>query len=155
MAVNIKHNALPALVLDTNAALDGLVFDNPGIRTLMAGLRAGTLRWLATPAMRLEFARVLRRPLLGKHVCDGEHALSQFDALAILCVETIHLLAPKLLCRDADDQRFIDLALRERVGWLVTRDRDLLCLASRARRLQLAIVTPEAAAAAVSSAPYP
>lgn len=152
MPPNVDPDPLTSLVLDTNAALDGLVFDNPGMRPLMVHLRAGTLRWLATPAMRLELAQVLRRPMLVKHVRDGEYTLAQFDSLVRMRPESTAQSAPSLLCRDADDQVFIELALRERAKWLVTRDRDLLCLAPRARRVQLTIATPEAAAAALSAA---
>lgn len=131
------------MVLDTNAALDGLVFDNPAMRSVMQQLRTGTLRWLATPGMRQEFAHVLQRSMLAKYVHDGEHTLWQYDTLTAMRAEVSTPPASKLLCRDQDDQCYIDLALRDGVRWLVSRDRDLLCLAGRAARLQLAIVTPE------------
>ena len=50
---------------------------------------------------------------------------------------------PRLLCADADDQVFLDLALAERAGWLITRDKALLALRARARRHGLAIGAPE------------
>ena len=51
-----------AIVIDTNIALDLLVFDDPGCAPLAAALEAGALQWLATAAMRDEFARVLGYP---------------------------------------------------------------------------------------------
>ena len=134
----------PAIVLDTNVALDGLLFDDPAMGALMHGLHAGELRWLVTARMREEFRHVLARPVLAKYVADGEHTLSLFDQLAIMREECTLTPTEALRCRDADDQVFIELALRERAPWLVTRDRDLLCLGKRARRLNLAILTPEA-----------
>ena len=74
----------PAIVLDTNAALDGLLFDDPAMGALMHGLHAGELRWLVTARMREEFRHVLARPVLAKYVADGEHTLSLFDQLAIM-----------------------------------------------------------------------
>jgi uncharacterized protein len=139
----------PALaVLDTNAALDALLFADPGTHSLMQALRDGRMRWLATPNMRQEFAQVLARPMLAKHVIEGERTLFEFDQLAVMCGEVITAPRPTLSCRDADDQMFIELALRERAPWLITRDRDLLCLAKRARAMGLAILTPLAWAAA-------
>ena len=52
-----RHN--PTVVLDTNIVLDAFVFDDPATHTLQAALLAGSLRWLASPAMREELARVL------------------------------------------------------------------------------------------------
>ena len=135
---------LPSIVLDTNAALDGLLFDDPAMRALMRELRASTLCWRATPHMREEFRRVLARPMLAKYVANGEHTLSLFDQLANMREECTLTPTEALRCRDKDDQVFIELALRERAPWLVTRDRDLLCLAKRAQRLGLAILRPEA-----------
>ena len=135
---------LPSIVLDTNAALDGLLFDDPAMAALMYELHAAKLRWLATPRMREEFRQVLARPMLAKYVASGEHTLSRFDQLARVCEECTLPPTAILLCRDGDDQVFIELALRERAPWLVTRDRDLLCVAKRAQRLGLAIVTPAA-----------
>ena len=134
----------PAIVLDTNAALGGLLFDEPAMRPLMHALRAASLRWLVTPRMREEFRHVLTRPMLTKYVVAGEHTLSLFDQQAIMCEECTPTPTPVLLCRDHDDQVFIELALRERAPWLVSRDRDLLCLSKRARRLGLTILTPAA-----------
>ena len=45
-------------------------------------------------------------------------------------------------CTDADDQKFIDLAIEHRARWLVSRDRAVLKLARRAAPLGLGIVTP-------------
>lgn len=129
-------------MLDTNAALDALLFDDVSMRALMLEVREGRLRWITTPRMRNEFQHVQARPMLAKYVTDGERTLSDFDRLANVRDETTPGCAPRLVCRDPDDQMFIDLALRERAGWLVTRDRDLLCLAGRARRMNLQIVTP-------------
>ena len=47
------------LVIDTNIALDILVFNEPKVAQLKADLAAGRVQWLATPVMRDELERVL------------------------------------------------------------------------------------------------
>jgi predicted nucleic acid-binding protein len=50
------------IVLDTNIVLDLFVFDDPATQPLQQALETQQLRWLATPAMRVELARVLAYP---------------------------------------------------------------------------------------------
>jgi predicted nucleic acid-binding protein len=40
------------IVIDTNIALDLLVFDDPGCAALLVALEAKKLQWMATAAMR-------------------------------------------------------------------------------------------------------
>src|SRR5690606_15469334 len=51
--------------------------------------------------------------------------------------------AADLTCRDPDDQVFLDLALHRGVGWLLSRDRQLLALRRRALARGLRILRPE------------
>jgi predicted nucleic acid-binding protein len=131
----------PALVLDTNVVLDWLVFRDPAVATLAQAVATGAMRWLATPAMRAELARMLAHASLARWRPDSGQALAVFDRCARHCAT-----APpsRLRCSDADDQIFIDLALAERAGWLLTHDRALLRLARRARALGLRIAPPGA-----------
>jgi uncharacterized protein len=130
----------PAVVLDTNATLDWLVFGDVHMRTLGAAIAAGKLHWLATPAMRAELARVLGYDNLARWAPDAPLVLSTFDRLAQLCDE------PPFCgwrCADSDDQVFIDLAVAQQAAWLVTHDRALLTLARRVRG-RLAVIKPGA-----------
>ncbi len=55
------------------------------------------------------------------------------------------IAVPSLICRDPDDQKFLDLALLVDASFLVTRDRALLDLRRPAlRRYSLLIVRPDA-----------
>lgn len=125
------------LVIDTNVALDLLVFRDPSAAPLQDGLAQGTLRWLATHGMREEFARVLGYPAIGLRLAAAgvaaEHVLARFDQLASI-VEA----APRapLTCSDADDQQFIDLAVQHRCV-LLSKDSAVLELRSRLRALQV------------------
>ena len=135
------------IVLDTNVVLDVLLFADVRSAPLLAALRGGTsLRWMASPSMRVELAHVLTRPMLQPWQPDSDAVLRAYDQ----CVQPCDAPPPlpparsALRCRDPDDQPFIDLALQCKARWLVTRDRDLLNLARPARRHGLAIVVPEA-----------
>lgn len=126
---------LPLLwVLDTNIVLDLWVFNDPMVQPLreVLGLlelpalpepsgqpeQAETAqpeptrpRWLATPVMREELARVLTYPhLVRRQALDqrvAEQVLAAYDRSVTLCPP-----APKarFTCTDGDDQKFIDLA---------------------------------------------
>ena len=54
------------LVIDTNWALDLLLFDEPAAASVRAALQTGQARWLATQGMRGELARVLTYAALQK-----------------------------------------------------------------------------------------
>ncbi len=132
----------PALVLDTNIVLDVWVFGDTVAAPLIAGLPQGQWRWLATPPMREELARVLAYPQIIKslahHQISPQTVLDQFDAHA-----RIVAVAPKasVTCKDPDDQKFIDLAVAHRAT-LLSKDNAVL---SMAKRLQaLGVVAREA-----------
>ena len=68
------------IVLDTNVVLDLLVFDDPATPALQQALDEGALRWIATPVMREELARVLEYPHLVVRL--DHYRLSADDVLA-------------------------------------------------------------------------
>jgi predicted nucleic acid-binding protein len=133
------------LVLDTNVVLDWLAFGHPIGAPVEAALTSGRCRWLCTRAMRDELARVVVRESLARWAIDAHAVLSVFDALAVDLGPVTPLGAGESLrCTDPDDQMFIDLAIARRAHALLTRDRAVLRLAARARRLGVLIATPEA-----------
>ena len=121
------------VVLDTNIVLDVFVFNNPTAKTIRQALidGDGELTWLATDAMRAELARVLAYPKiiqrLAFYALTMDAVLSQFDQHAKLVD-----VAPKasLTCKDADDQKFIDLAVQHR-AWLISKDQHVLSMKKR------------------------
>ena len=119
------------VVLDTNIVLDVFVFNNPAAKTISQALTNGELTWLATDAMRAELARVLAYPKiiqrLAFYALTLDAVLGQFDRNAKL-VE----VAPKasLTCKDADDQKFIDLAVHH-CAWLISKDQHVLSMKKR------------------------
>lgn len=132
------------LVIDTNAALDLLLFRDARLVAVREQLVQRRAVWFATGAMREEFAWVLARPALARYSPDSERLLTEFDQR----VERVADPAPSplLRCRDGSDQMFIDLALALRPATLITHDRDLLALARRAAAQQVTISSPAAGA---------
>lgn len=131
--MNLPLNAVPQhkVVLDTNIVLDAFVFDDPASRPLKIALASHQLQWIATQAMRDELARVLSypkvTPRMAYYQVSAEHVLAQFDGQASL-VDT----APKatVTCKDADDQKFIDLAVAHQ-ALLLSKDKAVLCMKKR------------------------
>lgn len=132
----------PLVVLDTNAALDWLVFRDPRIQPVMAALEAGRLDWIACAAMRQELAHMLGHASLARWSTDAVVGLARFDRLARIRAAPPTNPHPRLRCTDADDQVFVDLALAERARWLLTHDRALLKLARAAAARGLRILRP-------------
>jgi putative PIN family toxin of toxin-antitoxin system len=120
-----------AVVLDTNIVLDAFVFDDPATRPLKQALASNQLQWLATKAMRDELARVLGYakilPRMAFYKVTAAHVLAQFDGQATL-VDT----APRAsaVCKDLDDQKFIDLAVAHK-ALLLSKDKAVLCMRKR------------------------
>ncbi len=133
------------VVIDTQVVMDWLVFHDPRVTALVDAVAAGRLRWLVAPAMRDEIRHVLGRGVAARYSPDLAAIEAAFDTHA-LAVDTAPAqpLAGRLVCRDPDDQKFIDLALAAGARWLISRDKAVLALAKRARPRGLLIVKPEA-----------
>lgn len=131
-----------AIVLDTNVVLDWLVFANPVSLAIGHSITQKRLRWVATTPMREELAMVLPR-IAAHKLAHVEGVWASWNAHAELldpasCIAPLHLR-----CLDHSDQKFIDLAVAHRAQWLISRDRAVLALAKRAKKLDVLIATPE------------
>lgn len=133
----------PGAVLDTNIALDWLVFADVRVQAVVFAVENRRLRWLACPAMRIELAHMLGHRSLAAWNPDATSCLATFDRMAELQDAPAICPQTSLRCSDADDQVFIALALASRAQWLFTHDRALLKLARRAARQGLRIVKPD------------
>jgi predicted nucleic acid-binding protein len=126
-------------VLDTNIVLDLWVFDDPASVPLQASLQDGATRWLATATMREELARVLAYPHIARRLTaralTAETVLGHFDRHVQLQPD-----APKApcTCKDADDQKFIDLAVQHGAA-LHSKDAQVLCMKNRLARCGVAL----------------
>jgi putative PIN family toxin of toxin-antitoxin system len=131
------------LVIDTNVVLDWLAFRHPVGARLEEALISGQCRWLCTRTMRDELAHVVVRESLAHWAIDADAVLAVFDALGVDVGTPPPGADERLRCSDPDDQQFIDLAIARRAHALLTRDRAILRLASRARGFGVLIATPE------------
>ena len=126
-----KHRDRLKIVLDTNIILDVFVFNDTTAEPIRQALAANSLNWIATQAMRDELARVLVYPKIVQRLnfyeLTASAALDKFDQHAKL-VDA----APKatLTCKDADDQKFIDLAVQHQ-ALLVSKDQHILSMRKR------------------------
>ena len=139
------------IVLDTNVCLDLLLFDDPGVATLAQALLSGRLIAVANADTRAEWLRVLAYPVLRLDPRRQAELIDLFDALvadvgaAPAAARSMAADPPLPRCSDPDDQKFLELARDASARWLLSRDRDLLALAARCRRLGLfSVMTPHA-----------
>ncbi len=130
------------VVIDTNVVLDLFVFQDARTAALRQSLQSGQCQWFATLPMRDELRLVLAYPhIAAKLLQVGRSAgeiLARFDAQALLQPEA---QKASYTCKDADDQKFIDLAVAHQTV-LVSKDKAVLCMAKRLARLS-ARVMPE------------
>ena len=119
------------IVIDTNIILDLFVFGDPATAPLRQQLDAGELGWVATQPMRDELERVLAYPQIVPRMdfygCSAAEVLGHFDRLVRLVEVAAKTTA---ICKDADDQKFIDLAVAHGAR-LLSKDRAVLCMKKR------------------------
>ena len=129
------------VVLDTNILLDLALFADPRCSELWADLKQGRLRWLSTVEMREEFRRVLDYEHLARirnrRGVTVTSLLDWFDHHAQIC--TVAPRAP-YVCKDPDDQKFIDLAVAHQAT-LYSKDKYVLALKNRLARLGIVVVS--------------
>ena len=121
----------PAVVLDTNIVLDLFVFNDTAAIPLKTALEAGEINWLATSPMRDELARVLAYPQIVPRLkfyeLTADDVLARFDQYTRI---TEVPAKASVTCSDADDQKFIDLAIAHQ-ALLLSKDQHLLSMKKR------------------------
>lgn len=126
------------VVFDTNVVVSALMFPAGRLAWLRAHWREGGVFPLISPATGRELIRVLG---YSKFRLSEQY---QIEALA-LYLPYCESLDPAdkcpIVCRDAKDQLFLDLAQSGKADLLVTGDEDLLVLAGQTG---FVIETPEA-----------
>jgi uncharacterized protein len=137
-----KRPGAKLLVLDTQVLLEWLLFGDSSADPWSAAVREGAVRWIACPAMRIEFAHMASHSRFRRWQVECEHMLLTFDRHAVM-LDDPDVTHAVLRCRDPDDQVFLDLALTQGAQWLISRDKDLRALARRAAARGLWIGPPE------------
>jgi len=133
------------IVIDSQSLFDWMVFRNPVCTNWASALAGPDWEWIFTSEMRAEFDFVAAKGFGQRWPVDAMAA----DATWARHGRAVDTPAPlgagdRLHCTDADDQKFIDLAIAARAHTLVTRDKALLKLARRAlARHGLRVCRPE------------
>jgi putative PIN family toxin of toxin-antitoxin system len=145
----------PFVVFDTNVVLDWLVYQDPRVAPLLLALNAGAMRLASDEPCLLELVDVLSREKIRATAEQRASALATYrrqahmvDAHTSGDTPAAPLSCDLPQCRDADDQKFIELAVRCRARALVSRDKELLRMHHRMLLVAgLAVVEPGAALA--------
>jgi len=135
----VTESAPQTIVLDTNIVLDIWVYLDPATPALLEALTSKRVDWVATQAMRDELERVLTYPHIVLRMQKGgsvaEDVLAQFDRYVRLVLVADR--AP-YVCKDADDQKFIDLACAYSC-MLVSKDKAVLTMRNRLARVGVGV----------------
>ena len=130
------------LVLDTNVVMDLVVFRDPGAGPLRQAIESGRIALLTSTECLAEFRRVLAYPEFKRDAAAQASAYAWYASRAeAITPDPPPPFLPR--CRDADDQKFLELAWATGVVHLVTKDRALLELARRVATLgRFTLITP-------------
>lgn len=140
------------LVLDTNVVMELLHYRDPRSTVLMQAIETHRARCFTDAGCLAELQRVLGYPQFKLEAAAQQAIFAQYQTFAsVVELTPPDPDAPLPRCRDADDQKFMELAARCQADLLITRDRELLRLArNRVRPAPFAIVTPDRAVAALN-----
>jgi predicted nucleic acid-binding protein len=114
---------------------------DPATPALLEALTSKRLDWVATQAMRDELERVLTYPHIVLRMQKGglvaQDVLAQFDRFTRLVPVADRT---PYVCKDADDQKFIDLACAYSC-LLVSKDKAVLTMRNRLARIGVSVVS--------------
>lgn len=133
------------IVLDTNVCLDLFVFRDPRWQALLQAMQQGLVQAVTRADCRMEWTLVLAYTRLKLEPAAQAQIAAEFDALVSLLDPPLPDNAIKLpVCRDSDDQKFLELAYAANAAVLISKDKALLKLARKTERAGLfRIMTPE------------
>jgi len=134
---------MTTLLLDTNTVMALWFFEDPGLAPLRDRIEAQRIGLVSRDDALEELRRVLAYRQFG---CEPERQLALWQAYRsrVSCIAPTDSDSPLPRCRDADDQKFLEIARDGEVDWLLTRDKALLrCGRHRLVRDRFAILTPE------------
>jgi putative PIN family toxin of toxin-antitoxin system len=133
----VSAAAIARVVFDTNVVLSALLFTHGQLSWLVGHWQAGNCVPLISRATAEELTRILSYPKFRLTANEELEALASYIPYceAVEIVQTC-----PVLCRDAKEQPFLDLAQSGKADVLVTGDEDLLALAGQTG---FVIETPE------------
>lgn len=132
------------IILDTNVCLDLFVFYDKRCYALAQMLNSGKVKAVTRNDCRDEWLQVLMYPTLSLDKSACQRYTMEYDG-AISChnyEKKNYAILP--VCQDPDDQKFLELAYDANASFLVTKDKALLKLSAKTRKLSLFnIIKPE------------
>ncbi len=122
------------VVLDTNIVMDMLHFGDPRTTVLRKAITGKQIQCCSDSICLAELERVAAYPQFQLSHDEQQVLLRAYRDIVTLCEPDGANITPFLpRCRDADDQKFLELAARCSAKVLVTRDKELLRLARHRR----------------------
>lgn len=135
------------IVIDTNVCLDLFFFCDARWNKLLAALLDGEIEAVTSTDCRNEWLIVLGYAHLAIDATQRPSVAARFDA-SITCLAPNDMLSTDArlpVCKDRDDQKFLELARDARAAILLTKDKALLKLARRTAKAGLfRILHPDA-----------
>ena len=111
------------VIVDTNVVISGIFWSGPPQKILDLWLR-GNISLLVSIPILSEYRETLRR-------MTGEHGFDIFEKWNRLLTEYSEIILEQKLgqiCRDSDDEKFLEAAVGGKAAALISGDRDLLSL---------------------------
>jgi putative PIN family toxin of toxin-antitoxin system len=125
------------VVFDTNTVISALLFAGGRLAWLRQHWREGGSVPLVSRATASELTLILSYP---KFRLSHEDCMELLGTYLPYCVTVVLVEKCPIICRDSNDQPFLDLAQSGKADILVTGDRDLLALSGQT---PFSIMTPE------------
>jgi uncharacterized protein len=116
---------LPKFVLDTNIIVSALIFKNSQPRQALDKARHSGIILMSQPVWQ-EIQEVLARPKFERYITSTEKDL--FLIGLAKSVKFVEIEKSIIACRDAKDDKFLELAVNGNATLIISGDRDLLAL---------------------------
>ena len=124
---------MKTVIFDTNVLLDLFVFNDFRVLHIKQALVEKQLDALASHQTLEEFSDVISRPLFSLEQSAQKKIALEWQSLARV-IEDQNIFAAPWQCRDKDDQIFLNLAFTSKPCILISKDNEVLKLASRAAK---------------------
>ncbi|HEX4795247.1 MAG TPA: putative toxin-antitoxin system toxin component, PIN family [Humisphaera sp.] len=127
-----RHGGRPGVVFDCNILVQALAFESGPAAQCVRLVETGRVKLFVSRATLAELRRVLgyEEVLSISENMTPIRIAGYLDRLAYRATRVRRVRHVFHLPRDPDDEAYVDLAIAARADFLVTRDKDLLSLAS-------------------------
>jgi len=132
---------MKTVIFDTNVLLDLFIFNDFRVLHIKQALIDQQLDALASRQTLEEFTEVISRPLFNLDQSAQEKIVQEWQSLARI-IDTQNITTAPWQCSDNDDQIFLDLAYTAKPCFLLSKDNEVLKLASRAAK-EAVIITAD------------